>query len=180
MRAWAERLATLGAVETLDYDYMREGRKRPDPSARLIARHREALAGRAGVVLAGKSMGSRIGCHVTLEEPVAALVCFGYPLLSPAGKMRDEVLVALRTPILFVQGTRDELCPLDRLAEVRARMTAPNELHIVEGGDHSLQLLKRDAKARGTSQETSDATVLDAVRAFIDRWAASRADSTGA
>ena len=32
------------------------------------------------VVLIGKSMGSRIGCHLALEEDVAALVCLGYPL----------------------------------------------------------------------------------------------------
>ncbi len=80
------------------------------------------------MVLAGKSMGSRMGCHVSLEEPVVCLVCFGYPLRAAgSGKLRDAVLLELSTPILFVQGTRDELCPLDDLEKVRARMNAANE-----------------------------------------------------
>ena len=54
--------------------------------------------------------------------------------------MRDEVLVALRTPILFVQGSRDALCPLPRLEAVRARMTAPSTLLVVDGGNHSLEV----------------------------------------
>ena len=61
------------------------------------------------------------GCHLSLEERPLALVCFGYPLQS-AGKsraLRDEVLLALRAPILFIQGTRDTLCPLELLDEVR-------------------------------------------------------------
>jgi len=77
----------------------------------------------------------------TLPRPIAGLVCLGYPLQSGAtGALRDQVLLGLRTPILFVQGTRDPLCPLDKLAAVRPRMTAPNQLFVVEGGDHSLEV----------------------------------------
>jgi len=43
MRAWTERLATIGKVRTFYYDYMREGRRRPDPPPLLIAAHRHAL-----------------------------------------------------------------------------------------------------------------------------------------
>ena len=83
----------------------------------------------------------RVGCHVALEETVAGVICLGYPLQSGAtGAMRDEVLIALRTPILFVQGSRDSLCSLDKLAAVRARMTAPSTLLVVEGGNHSLEV----------------------------------------
>ena len=64
--------------------------------------------------------------------------------------MRDEVLIALRTPILFVQGSRDALCPLDKLAAVRARMTAPSTLLVVEGGNHSLEVSAAQRKATGT------------------------------
>src|SRR5947207_705663 len=132
MVAWRERLATLGDVVAFDYPYMRAGRKTPDKLPALIAAHREALSdararAKGRLVLIGKSMGGRVGCHVALEEPVAGVVCLGYPLQSGGtGAMRDEVLLALRTPILFVQGSRDVLCPLDKLAAVRARMTAPS------------------------------------------------------
>ena len=68
--------------------------------------------------------------------------------------------MALRTPILFLQGTRDNLCPLDKLAAVRARMTAANRLHVVEGGDHSLEVRK-------AAQAEADAAVLAQIAAFV-------------
>ena len=173
MRAWRERLSSLGEVRTFDYLYMRAPKRRsPDRLPVLIAAHRAAVAelraSTAGpVFLIGKSMGGRIGCHVALEEQVAGLVCLGYPLKSASsGALRDEVLLALRAPILFVQGTRDPLCPLDLLAEVRARMTAPSTLLIVNGGDHSLAVSAAARKARGETQADSDARVLEAIRSF--------------
>jgi uncharacterized protein len=176
MRHWADFLRTLGSVQLLDYPYMTEGRKRPDPLPKLIAAHRGALdharqahAGR--IVLIGKSMGSRVGCHLALEENVAAIVCLGYPLCGAGdpSKLRDEVLRKLTTPILFVQGTRDPLCPLDRLAEVRSQMRAVNELHVVEGGNHSLLVSKTQLKANGESQDDVDRRILEAIRNFLEK-----------
>jgi predicted alpha/beta-hydrolase family hydrolase len=172
MLAWRDRLRTLGEVETFDYPYMRAGRRMPDRLPALIAAHREALAAAraraAGpVFLAGKSMGGRVGCHLALEEPVAGVVCFGYPLRSgTTGVLRDEVLVALKARILLVQGSRDELCPLELLQQVRARMTAPNTLLVIDGADHSLVLSAAERKAQGVTQDEVDARVLEAVRAF--------------
>ena len=172
MDAWAERLATLGDVVRLDYPYMRAGRRSPDRLPVLVAAHREALAaareGRRGpVVLVGKSMGSRVGCHVALEEPVDALVCLGYPLRGARGELRSEVLLALRTPVLFVEGTRDPLCPLDALEDVRRRMRAPTALHRVEGGNHSLEVGARALRAAGESRADVDARTLRAIAAFL-------------
>jgi uncharacterized protein len=173
MRAWAERLGGIGDVRPFDYDYMREGRRRPDPPALLIAAHRQALRDARKdetqpVFLIGKSMGGRIGCHVALEESVTGLVCLGYPLCGAGDpkRMRDKVLRDLRTPILFVQGTRDPLCPLDLLENVRCEMTAPNFLHVVEGGDHSLQVTKTQLKNAGETQDEVDARVLAAIAQF--------------
>lgn len=174
MRRWTDLLSGIGVVRTFDYAYMLEGRKRPDRLAELIATHRAALrqareSHPGSAVLVGKSMGARIGCHVSLEERVAACVCFGYPLCGggdPA-KLRDEVLRELRRPILFIQGTRDPLCPLDLLEQVRARMVAPNELFVVQGGDHSLAVAKKQLTAAGESQEAVDRRILATVRNFI-------------
>jgi len=177
MQGWARRLAALGHVTTFDYDYMARGKRAPDRMPRLIERHRRALdESRAAhpaapTILAGKSMGSRVGCRLTLQDGVAdvrGLVCFGYPLVGVNGKRRDETLIALRTPILFVQGTRDRLCPLDVLADVRPKMTARNDLHVVDGGDHSLNARKRDLKAAGRTQSDVDDDIAAAVAAFID------------
>src|SRR5437588_961157 len=176
MQQWKHYLESLGKVVLFDYDYMREGRKRPDPPPQLIAAHRSALAearakSSGPIFLIGKSMGGRIGCHVALEEPVAGLVCLGYPLCGggdPA-KLRDKVLRELRTPILFVQGTRDALCPLDLLEKVRSEMTAENFLHLVEGGDHSLIVGKKQLKAAHETQDEVNQRVLAAIAEFVER-----------
>jgi predicted alpha/beta-hydrolase family hydrolase len=172
MLRWKERLSTIGNVEVFDYDYMREERRRPDPLAQLIAAHRGALIETRRdrpAILIGKSMGGRIGCHVSLEEKVEAIVCLGYPLCGGGdrSKMRDKVLLALETPILFVQGTRDSLCPLDLLESVRAEMRAPTFLHVVEGGDHSLQVAKRQLAAAGETQEEVDQRILETIAQFV-------------
>ena len=177
MQCWKERLQTIGDVEVFDYAYMREGRKRPDPLPRLIAAHRQVLVEtrekhpNAVTILIGKSMGGRVGCHAALEEKVDGLVCLGYPLcaMGDRTKPRDEVLRALTTPILFVQGTRDSLCPLGLLESVRAEMTARNFLHIVDGGDHSLRVPKRQLQGTNTTQDGIDQQILKAIAEFVDQ-----------
>ncbi len=176
MRAWARRMGTLAEVAAFDYPYMSKGRRAPDRLPVLLEAHRAALAGaraRLGrdspVVLAGKSMGSRVGCHLAVDlhgtpDAPGALVCFGYPLRSgTSGALRDEVLVALQTPILFLQGSRDPLCGLADLERVRKRMRAPSELFVVEGGNHSLEVGARAPRG----QEDWDRAVLDAIARFL-------------
>ena len=174
MQDFSRLLAPLGAVRAFDYPYMLAGRKRPDPLPQLIAAHRAALlrlAGETGepIVLAGKSMGGRVGCHLALQEPVAGVVCFGYPLCGAGDrtKLRDKVLIDLRTPILFVQGARDNLCPLDLLEAVRKKMTTPSQLHVVSGADHSLVVSKTELKVKGLSHQEIDLEIAQAVAAFL-------------
>jgi uncharacterized protein len=188
MRAWAARLETIGPVTSFDYPYRRLGRKAPDRPDVLVRAHTEALVGaqrgpgeappvpeegrahRPGAAwfLAGKSMGSRIGCHVAVDHPglVSGLICFGYPLVAASnGTMRDQVLLALTVPILLIQGTRDPLCPLDRLRPVCARMQAPVQVLEVVGGNHSLEVSR--AKSRPGAQEAQDLEILNEVRRFV-------------
>jgi uncharacterized protein len=151
-----------------------QGGKRPDPLPTLVAEHRLALdqarqSHTGPIILIGKSMGGRIGCHVALEETVAGVVCFGYPLCGAGDRtrLRDKVLRELRTPILFVQGTRDSLCPLGLLAPIRQEIPAPNELYIVEGGDHSLLVTKSQLKKSGETQDAVDHRILQAIQQFV-------------
>src|SRR5262245_3261681 len=174
MQRWQKRLTEIGDVLAFDYDYMLQGRRRPDRLPQLIETHKKALAAvrsktSGPIFLIGKSMGGRIGCHVSLEEKVDGLVCLGYPLcaMGDRSKLRDEVLRVLTTPILFVQGTRDALCPLDLLERVRAEMKAPNSLHVVEGGDHSLRVPKRQLQSIGETQQDADQRLFQSITAFV-------------
>ena len=177
MQRWRMRLEQIGNVEAFDYFYMRENRKRPDLLPQLIAAHRQALAAaqekHKGLVtiLIGKSMGGRVGCHVALEPKVDGLVCLGYPLCGGGDrtKLRDQVLRSLTTPILFVQGTRDSLCPLDLLEQVRTEMKAPTFLHVIEDGDHSLLVAKHHLLATGETQDDVDQRTFEAIANFVRR-----------
>lgn len=175
MQAMKKRLEALGRVEPFDYPYQKAGKRSPDRHPVLVEAHEKAYdrlkATHSGpVVFVGKSMGGRIGCHVAAKraDPPAALVCLGYPLVGQGGKVRDEVLFELRTPILFVQGTRDALCPLEKLEALLPKLTAPHALHTVEDGDHSLRVGAQKLKARGESQDAVDERIVRAVAGFLD------------
>lgn len=175
MQHWKKRLVEIGDILAFDYDYMLQGRRRPDRLPQLIEAHKKALAAArtktsGPILLIGKSMGGRIGCHVSLEEKANGLICLGYPLcaMGDRTKLRDQVLRDLQTPILFVQGTRDQLCPLDLLEKVRPQMTAQNFLHVVEHGDHSLAVRKKDLF--GESQNDVDQRIAKAISEFVARF----------
>lgn len=180
MRAWAQHLATCGTVVTFDYPYMQQGRKTPDRQPELVAAHAEAVKHAqqsqqgAPLVLAGKSMGSRMGCHLAAEmaaqggNAVQALVCFGYPLRSASsGKSRADILAKVRAPILFVQGTRDPLCPLAELEPLLPHLPAGSALFVVQDGDHSLLVAKRTLAAQRETQDEVDQRILGRVRDFL-------------
>lgn len=143
-------LAAAGyPVLTFNYPYTEAGRRGPDPAARLLAAH-AAAADRLGeyvdsVVLAGKSMGGRIGSHLAAQGAEAAgMVYYGYPLVA-IGKTepRDtEHLSSIAAPQLFFCGTRDKLCPLDLLTVVVAGLDGA-EVAVIEDGDHSFRVPKR-------------------------------------
>ena len=180
MQRWKGYLEELGQVETFDYPYMAAGKRRPDPLPALMLAHQQAITEatrgkRSPLVLIGKSMGSRVGCHVAsaqdaIAERVRAVICLGYPLkgMGKTQKLRDEVLLALDKPILFVQGSRDSLCPPELLAKVRKKMRTRNELYMIEGGSHSLEVGKRQLALQGESQEDVDREALGAIHRFLD------------
>jgi len=177
LRAWAERLSEFGDVCPFDYPYQQGHKRAPDPLPVLIQAHLAAAKAaeerfpEQPLFFIGKSMGGRIGCHASLERSVSGLICLGYPLKSPgkSGKLRDQVLLALRAPVLFVQGTRDPLCPLDELDRVLPKMSAAHELFVVEAGDHSLEVTKTALKRAGESQDQIDLRVSAAIRQFVER-----------
>jgi len=81
-------------------------------------------------------------------------------------KLRD-----LSKPIMFVQGTRDSLCPFQVLTGVRGEMRAVNELHVVEGRDHSLLVTKSSyLKASGETQDNVDKRILEVIQKFVAKY----------
>ncbi|KAH7301578.1 hypothetical protein KP509_23G033000 [Ceratopteris richardii] len=114
-------------------------------------------------------MGSRVGCLVAEkgEMEVSAIICLGYPLRGINGAVRDGVLQNLRVPIMFVQGSKDGLCPLDKLQEVIKRMTTSTKLHIIEGGDHSFKVGKKNLEMQGTTEEKLEKTAAESIHAFL-------------
>jgi len=173
MQRWATHLSRFGEVRPFDYPYMAAGRRAPDRLPKLLLRHAEILAdARAGhtgpIILAGKSMGSRVGCHLANQAPIDALVCLGYPLCNPKRtKLRDDVLRALSTPLFLVQGSRDHLCPPELLHPVLTELRTTHGLHMVEGGNHSLEVGKRALAAASLTQADVEADCLDAIGAFL-------------
>jgi predicted alpha/beta-hydrolase family hydrolase len=151
----ARGLAARGvSVVTFDFPYMQARRKRPDPAGVLEDAYRtvwEEVAGRAPggtCVAGGKSMGGRIASQVAAGNgfvpPAAGLVFFGYPLHPPDAptRRRDAHLATIRTPMLFVHGTRDPFGSPDEMRQLTAALPS-SRLQLIEGGDHSLQRSRR-------------------------------------
>ncbi len=170
MRQVRDGLARSGyPALTFDYPYIEAGRKAPDRPAKLLACH-GAAAARLGeycdrVVLAGKSMGGRIGSHLAAEgHDAAGLVFYAYPIVAPGKKEPRDTshLDRIAAPMLFFSGTKDSLSPLGMLEPLVARLDA--EAAIIDGGNHSFKV----PKAAGL---TPDQVVDGLVRITVD-WLA--------
>ena len=158
MRSMAGQLAASGcSVLRFNFQYMQiardTGRRRPpDRAAKLeqcwreVADYARATYQPRRLLLGGKSMGGRIASHIAASGyRCDGLLFLGYPL-HPPGKperLRSDHLAAVHCPMLFVQGSRDRLCQLPLLTPILAALPITASLHRIEGGDHSLVVLKR-------------------------------------
>jgi predicted alpha/beta-hydrolase family hydrolase len=157
MEALARVLHDRG-IATLRYPfrYLHGGRKRIDPPAVLEQTVRDAVACAAAAAPdlprfgGGKSMGGRMSSRAAADGAgldVRGLVFFGFPL-HPArqpGVERAVHLARVPQPMLFLQGTRDDLADLSLLREVVAPLPAAT-LHVVEHADHGFAVLKRSGR----------------------------------
>ncbi len=158
--AVAEGLSRRG-VATLRYQFpsMERGSKRPDAPqvAHLAVRAAVAEAARLAPGLAlfagGKSFGGRMTSQAQALAPlpgVRGLAFIGFPL-HPAGRPGDERaahLDAVDVPMLFLQGTRDDLADLALLEPVIRRLGDRARLQRYEGADHSFHVLVRSGSPR--------------------------------
>jgi len=94
------------------------------------------------IYLAGHSYGGRQTSMLLAEDPSVAsgLLLLSYPLHPPGRpeKMRTEHFPNLRTPTLFVHGTKDEFGTIAEIETARTLIPAPTRLQIVDRAPHSL------------------------------------------
>jgi predicted alpha/beta-hydrolase family hydrolase len=101
------------------------------------------------VILGGHSYGGRQATMLAAEEPglVEALLLLSYPLHPPfqPEKLRTAHFPALRTPAVFVHGSRDDFGTLEEMRAALALIPAHVELVPVEGTGHDLKKARFDA-----------------------------------
>ncbi|MGE0431616.1 MAG: alpha/beta family hydrolase [Planctomycetota bacterium] len=169
------RLADRG-IATLRFNFPYAdkpgGRGAPDPQPVLVETVRQAVALAAqvapGLPLAagGKSMGGRMTSMAHAESPlpgVLALIYVGFPL-HPAGgeiKKRADHLPKIESPQLFLTGTRDSLCLLDRLHPVLGTCQQPT-LRLIDDADHGFHVRKSSGR--------DDDAVLDELADTMKAW----------
>ena len=175
MEAVASELAAR-SIATLRYQfpYMQQGAKRPDPPSVAHAAVRGAVAEAARLVpelpliAGGRSFGGRMTSQAQALSPlpgVRGLAFLGFPL-HPAGRPADDRgshLFEVHVPMLFLQGTRDELADQQLLGRLIERLGARATLRLFPDADHSFHVPARtgrkDTEVRGE--------VLDALAAWI-------------
>jgi uncharacterized protein len=170
----ARGLASRG-IATLRYQfpYIERGSKRPDPPPLAQATVRAAVAEAqrllpdTTLIAGGKSFGGRMTSQTHAKAPlegVHGLAFLGFPL-HPAGRPsrdRAEHLFDVQIPMLFLQGTRDNLAALDQLEPVCKQLGKRATLKLFADADHSFHVPARTGR--------KDAQVLDEVLDALAAW----------
>jgi len=115
----------------------------------------------------GKSFGGRMTSRAHAAEPLAELrgIAFvGFPLHSPKEPAieRAEHLAAASGPLLFLQGTRDDLADLTLLRPIVKQLGKRAKLHVIDGADHGFEVLVRSGR--------TNADVIDELARVIRAW----------
>ena len=149
--ALAEIFSLKGiTVLRCDLSFRQEGRSGP-PFPAQAARDRDGLRNAVAamkklvpgrVYLGGHSYGGRQSTMLCAEEPelVCGLLLLSYPLHPPRKpeQLRTQHLPNLRTPSLFVHGTRDPFGSIEEMEQALRAVPAPVELLAIEGAGHDL------------------------------------------
>jgi uncharacterized protein len=105
-----------------------------------VAVIRKLMPGR--IFLGGHSYGGRQATMLCASEPelVSGLLLLSYPLHPPRKpeQLRIQHLPNLRTPSLFVHGTRDPFGSIEEMKKALLLIPAKNDLLEVEGAGHDL------------------------------------------
>ncbi|MEE6470745.1 hypothetical protein FKM82_009055 [Ascaphus truei] len=100
----------------------------------------------------GRSMGSRAAASVMrgADEDgfIQGLICLSYPLHPPnaKGKLRDQDILLITSPVLFVSGSADDMCEKALLEDLISKMKASIKIHWVETANHGMVVKGRTAE----------------------------------
>jgi uncharacterized protein len=175
MNATSHELAVAGiATLRFQFPYMERGSKRTDSPPLCHATVRAAIDAAARLVphvplfAGGRSFGGRMTSQAQAEQAlpgVRGLVFLGFPL-HPAGRpetTRAAHLAKVTVPMLFVQGTRDELAKLSLLEPLIERLQPRATLHLLQDADHSFHVPARtgrkDPEVRAEALSTMSAWI---------------------
>ena len=140
----------------LNFPYRVAGKKMPDRLPVLQESWRQVIQWvhhtypEVPLFIGGKSMGGRIAATVAEDYPqLTGVIFLGYPLHPPGkpDRLRDAPLYTLNLPMLFVQGTRDNLAKFDLIRQVVDRMGSHASLVVVTEGDHSFKVPRKLGKS---------------------------------
>jgi hypothetical protein len=173
------------SVATLRYQFpfMERGSRRPDSPAVAHAAVRAAVAlaherlPATPLFAGGKSFGGRMTSQAQAAEPmpgVRGLAFVGFPL-HPAGKPgieRAAHLAEVKLPMLFLQGTRDELAELTLLKGVVHGLGKTATLHLEDDADHAFHVRARSGR--------NDEQVVRALAAAMKAWFLAQAPARAA
>ncbi|NIX77674.1 alpha/beta family hydrolase [Microvirga terricola] len=176
MTALADGLAAR-SIATLRYQfpYMERGSRRPDSPAVAHAAVRAAVAEAARLApslplfAGGRSFGGRMTSQAQALTPlpgVRGLIFFAFPL-HPAGKPSDDRaghLSKVTIPMLFLQGTRDELAQPELLEPVIRKLGSQATLKLLDHADHSFHVPAKTGR--------KDAEVMEELLAATAVWIA--------
>lgn len=100
-----------------------------------------------GAALGGRSMGARAAVLAAKDHTTTTLVLVSYPLIGQNGAIRDQILLDTdgSLDVLFVSGDKDNMCPIEQLSAVRARMKARSWMMVVKGADHGMSMTPKSA-----------------------------------
>jgi uncharacterized protein len=112
------------------------------------------------VYLSGHSYGGRQSSMLCAEEPdlIAGLLLLSYPLHPPRKpeQQRTQHLPNLRTPALFIHGTRDPFGSIAEMEQALKMIHARTKLVPVEGAGHDLGFKGKAKKEDLTKQILSE------------------------
>jgi predicted alpha/beta-hydrolase family hydrolase len=143
-------------IATLRFNFPFTENKKGRPDAPTVAHQTieaailkaQKLFPKLPLFVAGKSFGGRMTSQCLAAHPndlVTGIIFYGFPLHAPGKPSieRAEHLKDVRSPMLFLQGSRDEFAAWNSIEKVTSSLPLA-ELIKIEGANHGFKAGKQD------------------------------------